>query len=253
MCVGGILMSTIAASGRVERDLAQQRLGVLRLADEVEARSASSRASPARISAMSSAITIRIRASDPRPSRSSASVRRARRRPPRRGRPRARARAARAAAGTPGSRASAPSLASVISIATDDRPAVAAPLGRADAVEHHAVGGRLDRRRQALRDAQVESQRHPLVSASSRRDATSRRRSATPDGSRARASRSSSSAARISSRASVAVGPFGSAERDGERDQPLLRAVVQVALEPPPLGVADLDDPRARRGQLGEL
>ena len=37
-------------------------------------------------------------------------------------------------------------------------------------------------------------------------------------------------------------------ERDG--DEPLLRAVVEVALEPPALGVADLDDPRARRGEL---
>ena len=32
--------------------------------------------------------------------------------------------------------------------------------------------------------------------------------------------------------------------------EPLLRAVVQVALEPPALGVAGLDDARARRGQL---
>ena len=39
-------------------------------------------------------------------------------------------------------------------------------------------------------------------------------------------------------------------ERDRERDQPLLRAVVQVALEAPALGVADLDDARARRRQL---
>ena len=35
-----------------------------------------------------------------------------------------------------------------------------------------------------------------------------------------------------------------------ERDEPLLRAVVQVALEPPALGVAGLDDARARRRQL---
>ena len=38
------------------------------------------------------------------------------------------------------------------------------------------------------------------------------------------------------------------AERD--RDEPLLSAVVQVALEPPALGVADLDDARPRGGEL---
>ena len=38
-----------------------------------------------------------------------------------------------------------------------------------------------------------------------------------------------------------------------ERDEPLLRAVVQVALEPPALGVGGLDEPRARPLQLAEL
>ena len=37
---------------------------------------------------------------------------------------------------------------------------------------------------------------------------------------------------------------------EGDRDEPLLSAVVQVALEPHPFGVADLDEPRPRRGQL---
>ena len=37
-----------------------------------------------------------------------------------------------------------------------------------------------------------------------------------------------------------------------ERDEPLLRAVVQVALEPPALGVAGRDDALARGLQLGE-
>ena len=36
-----------------------------------------------------------------------------------------------------------------------------------------------------------------------------------------------------------------------QRDEPLLRAVVQVALQPPPLGVAGLDDARARGGEIG--
>ena len=42
------------------------------------------------------------------------------------------------------------------------------------------------------------------------------------------------------------------AQVERQRDEPLLRAVVQVALEPPALGIADLDDPRARRGELLE-
>ncbi len=42
-------------------------------------------------------------------------------------------------------------------------------------------------------------------------------------------------------------------ELDAERDEPLLGAVVEVALEPAPLLVAGLDDPRPRRLDLGEL
>ena len=40
------------------------------------------------------------------------------------------------------------------------------------------------------------------------------------------------------------------AERERERDEPLLRAVVQVPLEPPPLGVGRLDEPHARAAEL---
>ena len=51
----------------------------------------------------------------------------------------------------------------------------------------------------------------------------------------------------------VAVEPrVGEPERHRDRHQPLLRAVVQVALDPPPLGLRGLDDPRARRAQLLE-
>jgi len=38
--------------------------------------------------------------------------------------------------------------------------------------------------------------------------------------------------------------PVGDPDPDGERDEPLLGAVVEVALEPPPLGVAGGDDAR---------
>ena len=43
---------------------------------------------------------------------------------------------------------------------------------------------------------------------------------------------------------------LGEAERERERDEPLLRAVVEVALEPAPGLVARLDDAGARRAQL---
>ena len=44
--------------------------------------------------------------------------------------------------------------------------------------------------------------------------------------------------------------PVGDAQRDGEPHEPLLRAVVQVALQPAPLCVAGGDDPRPRGRQL---
>jgi len=40
------------------------------------------------------------------------------------------------------------------------------------------------------------------------------------------------------------------AQQEREADQPRLRAVVQVALEPSPLGVARLHEPRSGRAQL---
>ena len=42
-------------------------------------------------------------------------------------------------------------------------------------------------------------------------------------------------------------------QREADAEQALLRAVVEVALEAPPLGVARLDEPHARRAQLREL
>ena len=48
----------------------------------------------------------------------------------------------------------------------------------------------------------------------------------------------------------VAAAAGGEPQVERERDEPLLRAVVQVALEPAALGVARLDDPRARGGEI---
>ena len=56
----------------------------------------------------------------------------------------------------------------------------------------------------------------------------------------------------VSSSASAGHAVLDQAQQDGERDQPLLRAVVQVALELAAGGVAGLDDPRSRRAQVGQ-
>jgi hypothetical protein len=49
----------------------------------------------------------------------------------------------------------------------------------------------------------------------------------------------------------VALEPRGDhVQLKGHGDEPLLSAVVQVALEPHAFGVADLDEPRPRCGQL---
>ena len=54
-------------------------------------------------------------------------------------------------------------------------------------------------------------------------------------------------------RAAVGEPAAGELEREPDPEQPLLRAVVEVALEAAPLGVACLDDPRARGAHLREL
>ncbi|MEJ7721883.1 MAG: hypothetical protein WKF58_16290 [Ilumatobacteraceae bacterium] len=59
---------------------------------------------------------------------------------------------------------------------------------------------------------------------------------------------------RSDSRAGVAVQAcLGQPQGQRDRDQALLRAVVQVALDAPALGIAGGDDPRPRRGDLGQL
>ena len=46
---------------------------------------------------------------------------------------------------------------------------------------------------------------------------------------------------------------FGHAQRQGQRHEALLRAVVEVALDAPPLGVTGGDDARARVLEVGHL
>ncbi len=50
----------------------------------------------------------------------------------------------------------------------------------------------------------------------------------------------------------VAEPGLGPAELHGQRDQPLLRAVVQVTLDPPPLRLGRVDHPLAADLQLGD-
>ena len=77
-----------------------------------------------------------------------------------------------------------------------------------------------------------------------------------------RASSRSSSSARASSACASSRSPgdrvrapleraLGQSELQRQRDEALLRAVVQVALQAAALGVAGADDARARGGQLG--
>ena len=130
-----------------------------------------------------------------------------------------------------------------------------------DRLGDDVVRGGLDRLGQALvghgraRPAAASGPRAPS-------SAARRPRSVSTAGWMPRASsRSSSSAWASSSLAPTSSSPaqrpgrsptFACASRSAERerDQPLLRAVVEVALEPPPLVVAGRDDPRARGAQL---
>ena len=84
-----------------------------------------------------------------------------------------------------------------------------------------------------------------------RRDGCRARARAAP-----RATRASSSLAvetqRLGRRRVAADVGLDQPQLQRQGDQPLLRAVVQVALEPPALGVAGGDDPLARGLQLGE-
>ena len=98
-----------------------------------------------------------------------------------------------------------------------------------------ALGQRLERRRE------------PAIGED--RPGGCRARALAAPGARARARRphrrGSSSAPRVRSRACLRE-----PEGERERDEPLLRAVVEVPLEPPPLGVARLDEPHARAAEL---
>ena len=124
------------------------------------------------------------------------------------------------------------------------------------------VGGRLDARGDALA-GRLDVDRDGSARARGRAARRRARRRAAPAGRRRRSGagrRSPRRPRRRSGRARArGSAPRAAAERwsrrscDAERDEPLLRAVVQVALEPAALLVAGLDDPRARRLDLGEL
>ena len=250
MCVGGMRMSTIATSGRVSSTRRSSSSAFAALPTTSIPASASRRASPSRKSISSSAITTRMAA--PLGSLVPASVarrrragRRARRRGPRARRGRGRRdrgldldheravglRRPRPRACLRGAPVSATTTYAAVSTGGANRSAGKSPIR-----DRHArlLGERVDR------------------------GARARRRRAPPGRCRARARAAPRSRRRAPASARSRAGTSGcfeprEAKRERERDEPLLRAVVEVALEPPPLGVARLDDARPRRAQLLEL
>ena len=77
-------------------------------------------------------------------------------------------------------------------------------------------------------------------------------RARSPADPRDRAPQSSASSASCAASSSPVGGSASSrAQRQAERDEPLLDAVVEVALDPPARLVRGGDDPSARRGELG--
>ena len=124
------------------------------------------------------------------------------------------------------------------------------------------VGGGLDADGGSARRGAAPSPAAGRGRASSLQRRAPGRRPAATGGRPWASSRSSSIAYADSATASSSVWPPATprpelvlrvAQREPDRDQPLLRAVVQVALDPPALGVAGGDDPRPRRLDLGEL
>ena len=118
----------------------------------------------------------------------------------------------------------------------------------------------LDGAGQAARRATARARPGPVERSASDSSAASSPRSVRIAGWSPRASSRSSWSASASSvagagedlRGGLRVGELrlGEPERERQRDEPLLRAVVQVALEPPPLRVGRLDETRARPAQL---
>ena len=268
--VGGIRMSTIATSGSCCVDLAQQLVGVAGLGRRPRARPRRAAARcPRGRAALSSAITTRTAAPrvTTRPAARGARDAQAARRAPRRGR-RARAGRSRAPASAP------PMPSSAISTHARRRP-------RADARRVAAVacgvlgdvGQRLGRRRsrrraRPARAAGSAARRRQLVGTGERARerlergvepvVEHRRMDAARELAQLlRATRASSSLARRASSSAVdgssRIRFCEEPQLQRDRDEPLLRAVVQVALEPPALGVAGRRRcararPAARRG-----
>ena len=119
------------------------------------------------------------------------------------------------------------------------------------------VGGGLERGRQALRRARAVTVTGTGARAASPASAGSSPRSVSTAGWMPRASSRSSGSAvlelldrRATRSRSSGCRPSGHPQRQRERDEVLLRAVVQVALDPPARVVAGRDQPRARRAQL---
>ena len=124
----------------------------------------------------------------------------------------------------------------------------------------HVVGGDLDRLRRALGevDGQLDRERRALQQRLDRRlePVVGEHRGVQPARELAQlGQRRAELLARaldrgVRGRRVLVDQAVGDPQADRERDEPLLRAVVEVALEPPPLAVAGGDHARPRRGEL---
>ena len=255
MCVGGILMSTMATSGRVSSTRRSSSSAVARLADDLEA---GLREQPREALAQQ-----RLVVGDHYPHGSSArmvtrspSVSRRSRGP--------------SSAPTRSSRSTSSSPSSARRLDLDDEHVVRRARARtvtlagrsADCLRDDEVGGRLDgggeppvgQRRRSGSERAVLGQRldgggqSSSASTAGKMPCASSRSSSTPRAAPPRPRRCERG--RL-----VAVGSCDAQQPDRQRepDEPLLGAVVEVALEPLALGVAGLDDPRARGAELLEL
>ena len=136
-----------------------------------------------------------------------------------------------------------------------DRDGAAVPeaLGGVDAIGEHAVRRGLERLGQPVELPQLETQRH---GARVRELAHGRHDPAVAERDRMNAVSDRSELVESGEHFVSRLGGRRIARRrqpDGERDQSLLGAVVQVSLEPTPFGVCDLDDPCPRRREVDEL
>ena len=265
MCVGGIRRSTIATSGACSPTLAIELLGVARLADDVEARLAEQQrdalAQEHRVVGQHYAHGISALSRVP-PAGGLQTFRRPSSASTRSASPRSPEPFAGSAPPLPSSVISTISvpLSRLTSTVADSRLGVLGDVGQA--LGDEVVGGDLDLRRRALGEVDVERdadrraggerlQRHRQAVVAQDRGVDAARDLAQLLQRGVELARGQVSAARppCCRRARL---PAIRRRTTRERDEPLLRAVVEVALELAAGGVAGFDDPGARGAQVAQ-